>query len=134
MSLVHKSEFSEGPIIGSTLGYKVYTALLTQSGTGAPTVTVLQNTIGTIVWSRVSIGSYKGTLTGVFTSGKTFYNITYNNNAGGGGSGEFLIYEIRNDNINAIQISTLDVEMVTHLANPSDSLLSSTPIEIRIYP
>ena len=37
--------------------YKVYTALLTQSGTNAPVATVLENTLGgEIVWSRINPG------------------------------------------------------------------------------
>lgn len=41
-------------------GYKVYTALLTQSGTNAPVATVLENTFDiTPNWIRVSEGNYK---------------------------------------------------------------------------
>ena len=66
------------------LPYKVYTALLTQSGTNAPVATVLENTFGgDIVWSYSSTGSYLGTLAGAFTSQKTFFYINaeagYNN-------------------------------------------------------
>lgn len=42
-------------------GYKVYTALLTQSGTDAPVATVLENTLGNVVWSREGAGLYKAT-------------------------------------------------------------------------
>jgi hypothetical protein len=56
--------------IGS-VSYKVYTALLSQSGTDAPTAVVLENTIGNIVWTRDSEGFYFGTLLGVFTENKT---------------------------------------------------------------
>lgn len=54
--------------------YKVYSALLTQSGTSAPTATVLQNnTSGTIAWTRGASGQYVGTITGdTFTADKTF--------------------------------------------------------------
>lgn len=49
--------------------YKSYVAKLTQPGnTDAPTVTVLENTIGNIVWTRTNIGRYQGTLTGAFTA------------------------------------------------------------------
>lgn len=55
-----------------TRPYKIYTALLTQSGTSAPTATVLENTLGgTVVWSYVDVGIYWGSLTGAFTSNKT---------------------------------------------------------------
>jgi hypothetical protein len=53
--------------------YKVYTALLTQSGTSAPTATVLENTLGgTVVWTRNSGGSYTATLSGAFPASKTW--------------------------------------------------------------
>lgn len=53
--------------------YKVYTALLTQSGTDAPTAIVLENTLGgAIVWTRSSDGVYVGTLAGAFVTNKTF--------------------------------------------------------------
>ena len=52
--------------------YKVYTALLTQSGTNAPVATVLENTLGgTVVWSRLGEGEYFGTLIGAFNENKT---------------------------------------------------------------
>jgi len=53
--------------------YKVYTALLTQSGTDAPIATVLENTLGDIVWSRgETAGIYFATLSGAFTVNKTY--------------------------------------------------------------
>lgn len=56
--------------------YEVYTALLTQSGTSAPTATVLENTLGgTVVWTRNYAGNYSATLSGVFTTNKTWMNI-----------------------------------------------------------
>lgn len=58
--------------MASTPDYKIYRALLTQAGTDAPVATVLENTLGgSVVWSRVNVGFYEGTLTGAFTSGKT---------------------------------------------------------------
>ena len=56
------------------LGYTVYTVELSNSGLGtvAPVATVMQNGIGNIVWTRTSLGKYVGTLTGAFTTNKTF--------------------------------------------------------------
>lgn len=58
-------------------GFKVYRAVITQSGTDAPTVTVLNaadgNYLGAVTWSYVSAGVYTGTFSGTpLTSGKTF--------------------------------------------------------------
>jgi hypothetical protein len=48
-------------------GYKEYTALISQTGTSAPTVTVFKNDLsGAIVWTRSTTGVYIGTLTGAF--------------------------------------------------------------------
>jgi hypothetical protein len=47
--------------------YKIYKALLTQTGTLDPTAVVLANTLGgTIVWSYATVGGYLGTLVGAF--------------------------------------------------------------------
>jgi hypothetical protein len=64
------SLFSEPPASPS---YKVYTALLTQTGTNAPTATVLENTLGvTITTSYIAEGTYKLNSSGiVFITDKT---------------------------------------------------------------
>jgi len=58
--------------------YKVYTALLTQSGTAAPVVTVLSDTLDLNVnWSRVSVGKYYGgDITSKCPDGKTVYIVS----------------------------------------------------------
>ena len=48
-------------------GYKVYAALFTQVGTDAPTVTVLENTIGTITLSYGATGRYYLNSSALFT-------------------------------------------------------------------
>lgn len=56
---------------------KVYEALLTQFSTNAPEATVNENTFGgTIVWSRITNGSYRGALAGAFNSSKTSVKIS----------------------------------------------------------
>lgn len=58
--------------------YKVYRALLNQDGTPAvaPVPTVLENTIGAIVWSYDAGGQYSATLAGAFPAGKTFVSMS----------------------------------------------------------
>lgn len=46
--------------------YLKYVCNLNQTGTAAPTVQVLENTIGNIVWTRTAVGQYAGTLSGAF--------------------------------------------------------------------
>ena len=56
-----------------SLGYTVYTALISQAGTAAPSAIVLQNTTGgTITWSRTSAGSYVAVISGAnYVANKT---------------------------------------------------------------
>lgn len=90
---------------------------------GAPIVTVLENTIGNIVWSRVSDGEYNGTLNSAFTSNKTYYSITMTS-GGGLDVGQFVQNTTQSD---YISIATWHNDIL------SDDLLTDTPIEIRVY-
>lgn len=58
--------------------YKVYTALLTQSGTDAPVVTIVSNTLDlTITWVRNNIGQYyAGDITSNIPDAKTVYIVS----------------------------------------------------------
>lgn len=56
--------------------YKVYTALITQQNTSAPTVIVLENTIGSISLVYNSVGYYSLSSVGLFTTDKTVGFIT----------------------------------------------------------
>jgi hypothetical protein len=117
---------------GGTAPYKSYVALISQSGTSDPTVTVLQNELsGTITWTRSSIGVYLGNLTGVFLQAKTFFlmnglitftttTMTYANT-----------FRVSNDNI---EIQTEKMDPGVPSVGPLDGVLTYWPIEIRIYP
>ena len=105
-----------------SLGYTVYTALITQSGTAAPTAVVLQNTTGgTITWTRVSVGSYKAAISGVtFVENKTAVLLGNTNVA---------------MSIAALRKTTTDVTLEQKLisTNASTDALDDVVIEIRIY-
>jgi hypothetical protein len=66
------------------LGYRSYTALLTQTGTDTPVATVLENTLGgEPVWVRNDVGEYTATLNNAFnnffvSSLNIDYNLTLN--------------------------------------------------------
>ena len=66
------------------VGYRDYTAILTQASTNAPTATIIHNSLaaGTPVITRDSIGHYKLTKTAAFTANKTFPILTIGNAAG----------------------------------------------------
>jgi len=104
--------------------YKVYTALLTQSGTDAPTAIVLENTIGNISFTYQSAGVYYLNCSNVFLEDKYFapMPISYYDegvNQSGGGSG----YNWVRFNNSIVIISSLG----------GDNQLINTPIEIRVY-
>jgi len=66
------------------LGYKSYTALITQSGVTAPVATVLQNTLGgDFTWGYTSAGLYTLTSsTSAFTTNKTILFANHGNVTG----------------------------------------------------
>lgn len=112
---------------GDSRPYKVYTALLTQSGTDAPVATVLENTLGvTPVWSYIGTGHYRVTANGSFTIEKRqfFTGVLKSVDSLNG-----IVVESDEESFNEdfIQIKTLnsggsDVDVFTNLA-----------IEIRVY-
>ena len=103
---------------GLLLNYKSYVALISQTGTAAPTVTILENTIGNISWTRSSVGQYVGLLTDAFTLDKV---VCFNNNIGG----NFII--------SRSSVSSVLIYTNSFAGTPTDSLLDKTSIEIRIY-
>ena len=103
--------------------YKVYTALISQTSTNAPSVIVLENTLGNIVWTRLSNGYYKGTLLDAFTNNKTFHTINHKIFS----EDVFFLTEIENVNSIIIYVSN-NIGNIFY-----DSYLFKTPIEIRVY-
>ena len=104
---------------------KAYRALVSQATTAAPSATVLENSLGgTVVWARSSTGTYTATLTGAFTSAKTFLLTT-------GEAG--TIAALKNV---LVTRTSADVITVTTGSGGTleDSVLSSTPISILVYP
>ena len=100
--------------------YKVYTALLSQTGTAAPVATILENTLGGLInWARNSFGIYNGTLNNAFVLNKTFANcsIRYNGNT--------VIFR---QDANIITIVTAN-----SAGNNIDDALANNSVEIRVY-
>jgi len=106
--------------------YKVYTALISQTGTSAPTVIVLENTLGgTPVWSRIGPGVYSGLLSGFFTANKTTVIFTKQYTVPTGGTDIFTAAGC--GSINSIDLSTANT------AGLVDGVLSKATIEVRVY-
>ena len=118
--------------------YKVYTALLTQSGNAAPTAIVLENTLEFIpTWTRISAGEYHSSnadWAAPVSAKKVFVIFTpinyYKN---------YNVFRACGD-ANKIVIATGNYDITTNTYTPEDDLLSdgdyftATSIEIRIYP
>ena len=103
------------------LGYRSYTALLNQTGIDAPVPTILDNTLGNIVWTRNSVGEYTGTLTGAFGDGSKLF-MPY-----------VLIYTV-SDRVAVAAYDSPDTVIVGRfdIGVPVDGLYN-TQIEIRVY-
>ena len=78
--------FTVGSVVTAGLGYKAYAAIISQSGTNAPTATVLKNNTGhTYTWARTGSGTYTITASGnAFTNNKTIVFMNLGEYAGGG--------------------------------------------------
>ena len=111
-------------VLANARPYKVYTALLSQSGTDAPTATVLENTLGgTVVWSRLSVGDYRATLTGAFVLSKTHVMLTNSVNP--------FFTTVGNKTKGSVDTVILLTQTTAGLN--ADDRLQGTPIEIRVY-
>ena len=103
--------------------YKKYVALISQTGILDPTVTILENTIGDIVWTRNLAGEYYGTLLNAFPINKTFIMINaFSNNASDSAAALW-------NTVNEVAVLTCDTSFTR-----VDNILYLTSIEIRVYP
>ena len=112
-----------------TLPYKTYVALLTQSGTSAPTATVLENTLGfTPVWVYVGIGGYA--INHTFDKTKTTVSIQQR-------IGNVLVYfdsDLGTPVLDRLVIATyLGVGQPYANGGSGQSYLLNSMIEIRVY-
>jgi len=103
--------------------YKKYIALISQTGTADPTVNILENTLGDIVWTRSSIGNYLGSLTGAFLQPNTY--IIFQNFYSGTGSHISFVERVNDDDINIVTKDNTNTFI--------DNVLNYTTIEIRTY-
>ena len=102
--------------------YDIYVALLTQSGTDAPTANILENTIGEITYGYEDDGNYNIFSDGLFTEKKTTITIGTQNN-----SGYNITFITGYNNVN--QLSFLCFNGGT----PSNGVINNIFLEIRVY-
>lgn len=103
------------------VGYKKYIATISQAGTNDPTLTVLENTIGSIVWTRAAIGRYEGTLTGAFPNQERVYLLNSNTQVN-------TYIRFYWTSANTIELRTIDFTNTLQ-----DGVLDYNTIEIRVY-
>jgi hypothetical protein len=107
-----------------TRPYKSYVALLNQSGTSAPTATILENTTGnSITWTRTAVGIYRGT----WGSAVADINKLFLAPALGSLKNQTVVINIFGSTANIFSLSTQDAGSL------SDDTLLRTGVEIRIY-
>jgi hypothetical protein len=97
--------------------------------TGAPVVTVLENTIGNIWFTYEGTGSYHINSDGLFVDGKTFVIIGDSYDGGANGAIIASYYQ----NLDIIIISSAAIDFSSSAIVGLDGLLFKTPIEIRVY-
>lgn len=105
-------------------GIKIYRALLTQTGTDAPVVTEFENTLnGTVVWTRVSVGLYRGTLAGAFPDANTVLQTPVQH------------VDLVNDAWVITQVTTDYLEVSAYDGGvPADGAIDARPLSIIVYP
>ena len=102
--------------------YKKYVATISQTGTSDPTVTVLENTIGDIVWTRGGVGVYSADLLGAFPTQDKVY-LSINNTLA-----SLFITEFKWGTLDNVTITTYDIASAS-----IDGAMSFNTIEIRVY-
>jgi hypothetical protein len=121
-----------GAASASTDGVKRYVALLTQTGAGNPTATVLENSLGgAVAWQRTGVGIYVGTFDGAFTANKTALFVS-NNDAPG--ADQLAQFSLRRFDEDTLTLATLAASWSGTEAPFADDLLSGTTVEVRVYP
>ncbi len=117
-------------VVDAALGYKVYTALLTQTGVNPPVATVLKNTTGgTIAFAYDNVGVYRAVITGAnFTANKTAVFITTGLTGVAPNPADRQLVPTVTSNT---EVTLTNLE--TGSAATTNELGETTTIEIRIY-
>ncbi len=119
--------FFQGSVwAGAFNGRAEYIALVTQASTGAPTVVVLFNNIGTIAWARTTAGVYTGTLGGAFTTDKTMARLSNGITSPQG------IVSAERTTANVIALRSWDSTAGTPAL--ADGILTNALLEIMVFP
>lgn len=99
--------------------------------TGAPVVTVLENTIGNIWFSYEDVGIYSVKSDGLFTENKTWNTPVIT--LGMGGTDHRGIMYTGGGSYSTPDPDTISIKTSVDKDNYANDLLNNTPIEIRVY-
>lgn len=129
------SQGAQGAQGVSALGYKVYDAIVNQSGSSAPVAIVHTNTLsGTPVWSRTSSGLYMLTLAGEFPVHTNVFVLS---------TGQPGVYTIVNPgnlyitpfvHWDVLNVDSIFFETFYNGQAPADNLFQDFCVELRVYP
>jgi len=108
---------------------KHYKAILNQSGQNAPVATILNNSLGPIVWTRGAPGLYVGTLSGAFPAAST---TALCGDGQGGELATLTAIELAVNSDDYVSVTTKDVRAEGPPVD-SDNLLVRTTVDIRVY-
>lgn len=112
---------------------KVYKAFLNQSGTSAPIPTIVENTLGNVIWSRYAEGSYEASLTGIYVEGKTVIIPPTNQLTLMSASLEVFAISGYEDTIDLQTGFFTQIGPSSFEKTRNDNLLNNHYIEIRVY-
>lgn len=108
---------------------KHYKAILNQTGTNAPVVTILENSLGPVVWTRGAPGLYVGTLAGKLPAASTTALI---GDGQGGELATLTAIELAQNSDDYVSVTTKDFTAEYGLKD-ADNLLVRTTLEISVY-
>lgn len=121
---------TEGLYLVPSAAIKRYVALVSQSGTDDPAVTVLENSLGAaVVWTRNGVGDYLATLAGAFPQGRTaiqqppfdlFNNLNF--------------IQVSGPQDDLFQVFTVDMSGFPVSQSLVDGVLNQTPFIVTVYP
>lgn len=113
------------------VSYLKYVAVLGQIDEDAPQVTVLENTIGDIVWTRASTGDYRGTLVGGFPENKTWCSAI-----SGANYGNTVVLFLTRDTNDILRFlsKNLTTGSDQDINSNDPGIVYECSIEIRVYP
>lgn len=116
-------------IKNNRLPYKVYSALITQTGATDPTAIILENTLGTITYDYITNGTYNILSSNLFVLDKTFIFINLARND----AAQPDICITKYFDLSTINLFSYYYDVGLARFFPADDLIINGNLEIRVY-